>query len=318
MAELSFQYLHGRPAPEILGSYASLGDPLESAAIVAQWDAVDANGWNAWRWLVARDAAGEVAAAVAAVLQAGSAALLHPVRIAPHIAAGQPLLPVAADDEDDDNEKPPPDDLRQSLLRAFVRELDAEGVALLQAVLPTIADDATALAAVGFQPAANLLYLVCDAKSPPPSPRVTFRPANDLAALAAVIDQTYQGTLDCPALNGVRDTADVVAGYLASGASGGTWWRLAEENGAVIGCVLTATHPGTLSSELVYMGVVPAARGRQLGGDLIAEAQRLAHASGMEQSVLAVDAANRPALAAYERAGYTAFDRRRVWLRSRP
>ena len=63
------------------------------------------------------------------------------------------------------------------------------------------------------------------------------------------------------------------------------------------------------------MGVIPSARGRALGGELIREAKRLARESGMEQSVLAVDAANHPARTAYERAGYSAFDGRRVWLR---
>ena len=44
--------------------------------------------------------------------------------------------------------------------------------------------------------------------------------------------------------------------------------------------------------ELIYLGVVPEARGRGLGIQLVRAAQRLAGADGCERLVTAVDAAN--------------------------
>jgi ribosomal protein S18 acetylase RimI-like enzyme len=41
----------------------------------------------------------------------------------------------------------------------------------------------------------------------------------------------------------------------------------------------------------------------------------MAQQADCEHVVLAVDAANEPAIRMYQRAGFTAFDRRAVWMR---
>jgi ribosomal protein S18 acetylase RimI-like enzyme len=67
--------------------------------------------------------------------------------------------------------------------------------------------------------------------------------------------------------------------------------------------------------ELVYMGLVPAGRGRGLGRELVRFAQMLASEANCEELTVAVDARNAPALAIYQRAGLVEFDRRRVLLK---
>ena len=74
----------------------------------------------------------------------------------------------------------------------------------------------------GFRPVSNLLYLVSVAGSfpkAPPAPQLQFIPcdSNRLlqdralhARLVRVVEQTYQSSLDCPALDGVRDIDDVI------------------------------------------------------------------------------------------------------------
>jgi ribosomal protein S18 acetylase RimI-like enzyme len=64
------------------------------------------------------------------------------------------------------------------------------------------------------------------------------------------------------------------------------------------------------------MGVVPEARGQGLGISIVRHAQYLARAAGRERLVLAVDAANEPAIAVYAAAGFVCWDRRSVFLRA--
>jgi ribosomal protein S18 acetylase RimI-like enzyme len=67
--------------------------------------------------------------------------------------------------------------------------------------------------------------------------------------------------------------------------------------------------------EIVYLGVVPECRGRGIGYALTRQAQWIASLAERERVVLAVDAANRPAISAYETAGFIAWDRRTVLIR---
>jgi ribosomal protein S18 acetylase RimI-like enzyme len=65
------------------------------------------------------------------------------------------------------------------------------------------------------------------------------------------------------------------------------------------------------------MGVVPAARGKKIGEQIIRFALDAAARRGAERLVLAVDEANTPALRGYERAGLVVWDRRVVYARLR-
>ena len=65
--------------------------------------------------------------------------------------------------------------------------------------------------------------------------------------------------------------------------------------------------------ELVYMGVIPAHRGRHWGADIARHAQSVALAAGRHRLVLAVDASNGPAINMYASVGFRAWDRRRVY-----
>jgi mycothiol synthase len=63
------------------------------------------------------------------------------------------------------------------------------------------------------------------------------------------------------------------------------------------------------------MGVVPEARGRGWGRQIVRHAQTLALRAKVERIVLAVDAANEPAMRMYRSAGFEAWDRRAVFVR---
>ena len=62
------------------------------------------------------------------------------------------------------------------------------------------------------------------------------------------------------------------------------------------------------------MGVAPEARGQGIGLEITRQAQWLAAREHAERLVLAVDAANQPAIDVYAAAGFTGWDRRSVFV----
>jgi ribosomal protein S18 acetylase RimI-like enzyme len=136
--------------------------------------------------------------------------------------------------------------------------------------------------------------------------------------LAELIERTYEGTQDCPVLNGVRTTDDVVAGYRAVGEFRPENWLIASDRERDVACLLLADHPAFDQLELVYLGVIPQARGSGLGYVLTRHAQWMARQAGRGKLVLAVDADNAPALRLYAQAGFQSWDRRSVLVALRP
>jgi ribosomal protein S18 acetylase RimI-like enzyme len=172
----------------------------------------------------------------------------------------------------------------------------------------------------GFVQAAELSYLVSPRPSQTaaaPSGVLEFEPynADQESRLAALIGATYDGTLDCPLLNGLRSLPDVLAGYRTVGAYRPEDWQFVRRSGHDVGCLLLAEHPAADHTELIYMGLVPAARGCGLGREITLRALYLAARRG-QSLVLAVDAANTPACALYAGAGLVEWDRRAVLLRA--
>ena len=94
--------------------------------------------------------------------------------------------------------------------------------------------------------------------------------------LADVIQRTYEGTLDCTALDGARDMDDVIDGYKATGVFRRQNWMFVRHGGADVGVLLLADHPAARQWELMYMGLVPEYRGSGWGRQIAHYAQWLA------------------------------------------
>jgi ribosomal protein S18 acetylase RimI-like enzyme len=208
------------------------------------------------------------------------------------------------------------------LAEASVRELDRVAVSMSQVLLPSgeTAHDPV-LHAVGFHHLADLVYLSCEAQRCAAEAIecaqldwVTYD-ESQRDRLARVIERTYDGTLDCAALNGQRHIEDVIDGYQAAGVFQAENWRIVCSGGADVGVLLLTDHPVAGHLELVYMGVVPEARGQGWGKQIVRHAQDLARRARVERIVLAVDAVNTPALRMYRSAGFEAWDHRAVYVR---
>ena len=208
----------------------------------------------------------------------------------------------------------------QALLGHLHTALAESGVHLAQALLESRSGEkADALVRAGYQHAGDLLYMVANASDfPAIAPKLPFvlQPAEAGPRLERLIAATYQGSLDCPLVDGLRETADILAGYREVGRFSPELWLIATQDGADVGCLLLADHSETSQYEIVYMGIAPPARGRGYGLLLARYAQWLAHQVGRQQLVLAVDAANKPAISGYAAANFRTFDQRSAFVKT--
>ncbi len=241
--------------------------------------------------LRARDVAGRTTGAVWAQLRPGNVAVVWPTQwLAPPPAGPDPLL------------------------AALLATLTATGVTLAQSLLPdTECAEARALESVGFSHLADLEYLGADVRTAEPhgaqrAESLSFvrpTPAERLR-MAALIERTYQGTLDCPALNGLRTAGEVLDEYETVGESGSQLWYFVRHDEADVGCLLLAEHSQQDQVELVYMALLPEARGNGWGEITARESLRIAATLGR----------SRVAAALYRRAGFHAWERRSVFVKS--
>ncbi len=209
-----------------------------------------------------------------------------------------------------------------ALMHAMCRWLEGQDAAMAQMLLTTVSEkDQEAMDFAQFTHLSDLFYLVAaDSQFPEskPASMLEFVPMTPDGEdrFAAIIEATYEATRDCEGLDGVRKMDDVLAGYRAVGQSGTNEWFLVRCEGEDVGCLILADHPPQENLELVYMGVLPAWRGRGWGVEISQWAQWRARVLGRTRLVLAVDTDNGPALAAYVAAGFRAWDRRSVYIRT--
>ena len=158
-----------------------------------------------------------------------------------------------------------------------------------------------------------------------------LEPAAREPLLREALARSYEGTMDCPALCGLRTIDDVVESHKAVGRlDPSLWWLILEGDeraegtgvGAerAAGCILLSVVPETHTIELVYLGLAPPLRGRGVGDALFVNGLQglcagagIAHADTM---ACAVDLANAPAMRFYERWGFKRFATRVALVRA--
>ena len=248
--------------------------------------------WGAFR-------AKELAGSFLIQTQPGRTAVVWP----PHVVAGEPR------------------ETAHRLLLKGLEELPRPGIRMVQALVPKdVGVDAELLVATGFRHVSDLLYLVCLADqfpATPPSPELQFQAYSPelRVRFSQLIDATYEGSLDCPAVNGVRTVDEVLQGYQATGYFDPERWFIVHHQGEEIGCLILTDYPDHATWELIYMGLLPAARGRGRGVGIVRHAQWLCGRALRKRLVLAVDAANEPALRMYATAGFQSWDQTSVFIR---
>lgn len=209
-----------------------------------------------------------------------------------------------------------------AVLRALAEQSLGLDVVLVQSLLmPHAAGDIGAYESAGYSRLAELIYmsLALRRRRPPPSaePPGTQFVAYDQsthAVFAQAIQATYENSLDCPALEGLRGIEDVIAGHKAAGVFRPDLWTVALCEGRPAGVILL--NPSAMSNtlEVVYMGVAAAMRGRGLGRALLARAAELGRRETFDSLTLAVDSNNPYAHRLYEAAGFVETMRRLAYI----
>jgi mycothiol synthase len=172
----------------------------------------------------------------------------------------------------------------------------------------------------GFSDLAELLYLQTSVRNVPPPVMPagftweTYSPTTH-EGFIQTIQQSYEDSLDCPALTGLRHMEDVLASHKASGEFDPDHWFLLYENQTAVAVLLLAQSPRTDAMELVYLGLTPAARGRGLGALALHKALRTTLDLGVSRLSCAVDAANVPALKLYYRHGMEKVGSKQAMIR---
>lgn len=205
----------------------------------------------------------------------------------------------------------------QAAVAAALDDARAAGIVLVQAMMePADAAGKTVFAAAGLSQLATLTYME---RKPPVQPppfdlpgdlRLAPYEASSHALFRTAITASYEQTLDCPAMSGLRDIEDVIEGHKAVGTFDPQLWGVLLRWGKPIGCLLLAEIPARRALELVYLGLAPDVRGQGLGRLLMTRVLAIASRRHFEVATLAVDAANGPAVRLYRRCGYTSVAQR--------
>jgi mycothiol synthase len=208
------------------------------------------------------------------------------------------------------------------LLATAIQAQNTTELCLIQSLLePTQRHERDALTHAGFTRLASLVYMRCnchpqtaspsssasasDSPQAPiefdSSPLTTFTWQEDrFQAFADAISASYQDTLDCPGLVGLRRIEDIIAGHRAVGRFDPRLWSAFYLNDQPAGVMLLNPLADQPELELVYLGIAPPFRNKGLASRLMRRAISLAHANNFAGIHLAVDEDNTPAMKLYK------------------
>ncbi|MFP6765816.1 MAG: N-acetyltransferase [Planctomycetaceae bacterium] len=220
--------------------------------------------------------------------------------------------------------------LKQSLCAGLCEDFNQSDAWIAQTLIsPDQSDDAIVLGETGFPVLTDLLFMgrPCHREIPDQTGSKTwpFETWSDTSEdlFAAIMESTYEGTRDCPELNGFRTGRHALRSHSLSGCFDPQLWRLYSDGCNAAGIALINPHsdgPELRSRsvwEIVYIGVARAFRNQGLGRRMLADLLASACVGDAAEVILGVDIRNAPAIRLYEQFGFQEFDRRRVHVRLR-
>jgi GNAT superfamily N-acetyltransferase len=137
-------------------------------------------------------------------------------------------------------------------------------------------------------------------------------------AFARLLRATYEDSLDCPELTGLRPIDAAIASHKAAGVFDPALWEIACVDGEHAGCILLAPLSYGSLLEIVYMGVAAGWRRRGVGTLLLRRALQQCRALGKGELTAVVDQRNEPARRLYARFGFRQTVRREAYIYTYP
>lgn len=209
------------------------------------------------------------------------------------------------------------------LIRAANRYLAQQRTRLAQAVITDEGSVAAWFAEEGFQHCIAVDWMACSIQHDEgpsgyePPKHLVFETYSDTLhdRLARLLEQTSRKSADSAMTHDPRPPQEILAGYRAIGRYSPNLWFIIRAQQRDVGCLLMAEHPAEQQCEIVYLGIVPAARRTGLGQAGTQFALHQAAINGYQQLILAVDSNNGPAQAIYQKAGLICWKRQKIMLR---
>lgn len=132
----------------------------------------------------------------------------------------------------------------------------------------------------------------------------------------SALDRSYEETLDCPELCGLRETRDVLQSHRSTGVYDPALWWVVLLDGIPEGCMLLNRCPEQRTVELVYLGLGKRLRGKGLARAILSMGIHKASIGAVGWSMsCAVDRRNAPALRLYHGMGFRAAGERVALVR---
>ncbi|MCG8650654.1 MAG: hypothetical protein MI861_12530 [Pirellulales bacterium] len=225
-------------------------------------------------------------------------------------------LPIIAEDE--------PETTRSQLVAAASGAMSqSDGLMLHANVRPGQDAERLAITANHFQYVSDIAQLVCPLADLPEFAKddvLGFEPYSPDKAkrMKVIIRRSNEQSLDCVAIRGCRPLGDVLQGHYEREDFEPSHWRIIRHCNRDVGCLLLSRHCKRPMFDVVYLGLMPEARGYGWGGRAIRYAQRLSRAEGAAQLRLTCDVNNPPALKTYRRARFHEVDRWSFFFRPNP
>lgn len=219
----------------------------------------------------------------------------------------------------DDRDKVP---ANARVMRAACNAQDPAKIRLVQALLePGQLHESHSLLDAGYTMLAQLVYMHMTIDRPgvalnePLYDRYSYSDKTHELFTRAVL-ASYEGTMDCPGLLGLRKIEDIIAGHMATGRFDPSLWTALYEGDEPAAVMLLAEIPPRDAMELVYLGVSQTHRSRGLGGRLLAHAIHEGSRRKLNTMMLAVDEHNAPAMKLYRRVGFASTARKTAMIKT--
>jgi len=176
--------------------------------------------------------------------------------------------------------------------------------------------------AAGFEYMTDLIYLYrfSDFQIPPCRELsavswVTYDSAQH-KLFKQVIGETYHDSLDCPELSAIRTLDETIESHKAAGRFEPALWKLLLQNGQPTGVIILSPMKTGNTTELTYMGICRAARGKGTSNYLLHNALATLAKTQTKTLTLAVDTRNKPAIRLYRKFNFKEIFQRSVMYHS--
>ena len=203
------------------------------------------------------------------------------------------------------------------LVRTASEDQASREVCLIQSLLdPSQVLEAKSLKAGGFAEMATLVYLQQELNGS--MGEVVLDPSIELVAWSPerrslfeqVILESYEETMDCPGMLGLRHIDDIIASHMASGRFVPELWFVAKIDDQPAAVMLLNLVPQRQAFELVYLGVGLPWRRRGISKKLLSYGMGLCGRYDVSSMILAVDDSNTPAKHLYQEMGFVSHGRK--------